>query len=113
MPAGRLPDSLVEILSALHLLVTAAELGFKAYLTRDAKDASGHSLQRLYEDLDPAHRDRIDTSFSESYLNASLTVLGIEPPTVQAILRQYDSTYGVSSGVYMDSRYYAEADDTI
>ena len=108
MPTGRLPDSLVEILSALHLLVTAAELGFKAYLTRDAKDASGHSLQRLYEDLDPAHRDRIDTSFSHSYLNASLTVLGIEPPTVQAILRKYDSTYGVSSGVYMDSRYYAE-----
>ena len=108
MPARRLPDSLVEILSALHLLVTAAELGFKAYLTRDVKDASGHSLQRLYEDLDPAHRDRIDTSFSESYLNASLTVLGIEPPTVQAILRKYDSTYGVRSGVYMDSRYYAE-----
>ncbi len=108
VPAGRLPASLVEILSALHLLVTAAELGFKACLTRDGKDASGHSLQRLYEDLEPAHRDRIDTSFSESYLNASLTVLGVEPPTVQAILKRYDSTYGVGSGVYMDSRYYAE-----
>ena len=108
MPAGRLPDSLVKVLSALHLLVTATELGFKACLTRDGKDASGHSLQRLYEDLEPAHRERIDTSFSESYLNASLTVLGVEPPTVQAILRRYDSTYGVGSGVYMDSRYYAE-----
>ena len=108
MPAGRLPDSLVKVLSALHLLVTATELGLKACLTRDGKDASGHSLQRLYEDLEPAHRERIDTSFSESYLNASLTVLGVEPPTVQAILRRYDSTYGVGSGVYMDSRYYAE-----
>ena len=80
VPAGRLPASLVEILSALHLLVTAAELGFKACLTRDGKDASGHSLQRLYEDLELAHRDRIDTSFSESYLNASLTVLARRAP---------------------------------
>lgn len=108
MPAGRLPDSLVEVLSALHLLVTAAELGFKACLTRDGKDASGHSLEPLYKDLHPAHRDRIDTCFSKSYLNANLTALGIEPPAVQAILRKYDNTYGVGSGVYMDSRYYAE-----
>ena len=108
MPAGRLPNSLVEIMPALHLLVTAAELGFKACLTRDGKNAPGHSLERLYEDLHPSHRDRINTCFSKSYLNASLTVLGIEPPTVQAILRKYDSTYGVSSGVYIDSRYYAE-----
>ena len=108
MTAGRLPNSLVEVLSALHLLVTAAELGFKACLTRDGKDPAGHSLQRLYEDLAPAYRDRIDTGFFESYLNANLTALGTEPPTVQAILRKYDSTYGVGSGVYMDSRYYAE-----
>ena len=108
MTAGRLPNSLVEVLSALHLLVTAAELGFKACLTRDGKDRAGHSLQRLYEDLAPSYRDRIDTSFFESYLNANLTALGTEPPTVQAILRKYDSTYGVGSGVYMDSRYYAE-----
>ena len=108
MPAGRLPNSLVEIMPALHLLVTAAELGFKALLTRDGKEPSGHSLQRLYEELDPAHRDWIDTRFSESYLNAGLTALGVEPPTVQAILTRYDSTYGGGSGVYIDSRYYAE-----
>ena len=108
MPSGRLPDSLVEVLSALHLLVTSVELGFKACLTRDGKDATGHSLERLYEALDPAHRDRINNGFSKSYLNASLTELVIEPPTVQAILRKYDNTYGVASGVYMDSRYYAE-----
>lgn len=108
VPAGPLPASLVEIMPALHLLVTAAELGFKACLTRDGKDASGHSLQRLYKALDPAHRDRIDALFSKSYLNTNLTALGIEPPTVEAILRRYDSTYGSSSGVYTDSRYYAE-----
>ena len=106
--AGRLPASLVEIMPALHLLVTAAELGFKACLTRDGKDASGHSLQRLYKALDPAHRDRIDTVFSKSYLSANLTALGIELPTVESILGRYDSTYGSSSGVYTDSRYYAE-----
>ena len=108
MPAGRLPNSLVEIMPALHLLVTAAELGFKAFLTRDGKEPSGHSLQRLYEELDPAQRDRIDTSFSESRLNAGLTALGIEPSTVQAILTTYDSTYRGGGGVYMDTRYYAE-----
>lgn len=108
VPAGRLPASLVEIMPALHLLVTAAELGFKACLTRDDKDASGHSLLRLYKALHPAHRDRIDAVFSKSYLNTNLTALGIEPPTVEAILGRYDSTYGSSSGVYTDSRYYAE-----
>ena len=108
MPGGRLPSSLVEIMPALHLLVTAAELGFKAFLTRDGKDAPWHHLERLYKELDPAHRDRIDNGFSESCLNASLTALGIEPPTMQAILRRYDNTYGAGSGVYLDSRYYAE-----
>lgn len=108
VPAGRLPASLVEIMPALHLLVTAAELGFKACLTRDGKDASGHSLQRLYKALDPAHRDRIDAIYSRSYLNGNLTALDIEPPAVEAILGRYDSTYGTSSGVYTDSRYYAE-----
>ena len=108
VPVGRLPARLVEIMPALHLLVTAAELGFKAYLTRDGKDTSGHSLQRLYKDIDPAHRDRIDTIFSESYLNTKLTVLGIESPTVEDILRKYNRTYGGGSGVYMDTRYYAE-----
>ena len=108
MPAGRLPNSLVEIMPALHLLVTAAELGFKALLTRDGREPSGHSLQRLHEELHPAHRDWIDTSFSGSYLNAGLTALCIEPPTVRAILATYDSTYGGGSGVYTDSRYYAE-----
>lgn len=108
VPARRLPPSLVEIMPALHLLVTAAELGFKAYLMRDGEDASGHSLEKLYKKLDPAHRDRIDAIFSQSYLIANLTMLGIEPPSVEVILRKYDRTYGASSGVYMDSRYYAE-----
>ena len=108
VPAGRLPARLVEIMPALHLLVTAAELGFKAYLTRDGKTASEHSLQRLYKGLDPAHRDRIDTAFSKSYLNTNLEALGIEPPTVEIILRTYDNIYGSGNGVYTDSRYYAE-----
>ena len=113
MTAGRLPNSLVEVLSALHLLVTAAELGFKACLTRDGKDPAGHSLQRLYEDLAPAYRDRIDASFFESYLNANLTALGTEPPTVQAILRKYDSTYGVGSRGLHGLSILCGADDTI
>lgn len=108
MPVGRLPKNLVEIMPALHLLVTAAELAFKALLTRDGKKHSGHSLQRLYENLNQCQRNWIDTSFAKSLQNANLLGLGVTSPTVYDILTKYDNTYGGSSGVYVDSRYYAE-----
>ena len=111
LPKG-LPGSLIELMPALHLLVIAAELALKAHLIRSDKDKFGHSLQRLYADLEPAHRTTIELRFAQSYLNTNLAALGIERPTVEAILGVYDETYGGESRVYMDSRYYAEPTKT-
>ena len=99
---------LIELMPALHLLVIAAELALKAHLVRSNKDKPGHSLRQLYADLEPAHRTTIELRFAQSYLNTNLAALGIERPTVEAILGFYDETYGGESRVYMDSRYYAE-----
>ena len=109
MPTGRLPNSLIELMPALHLLVIATELGLKAYLIRNDKTDFGHSLQKLYKEyLDSTHRNEIERRFAESDLNTNLAALGVEHPSVEAILRVYDKTYGGASKVYIDSRYYAE-----
>ena len=108
MPIQRVPNSLIEVLPALHLLVVATELGLKAFLIRDGKTEFSHSLQGLYENLENAHRDEIDRRFIELELNANLAGLGVEQPSVTAVLQVYDSTYGGESKVYTDSRYYAE-----
>ena len=112
MPTGRLPASVVELMPALHLLVVAAELGLKAYLLRNDKSDFEHSLEQLYDDLDPTHRDEIEGRFSRLELNTSLTALGAEAPSVKAILQTYDNTYGGYSKVYIDTRYYAEPTTT-
>ena len=108
MPVGRVPNSLVEVMPALHLLVIAAELVLKACLIRDGKGEFGHSLQQLYEDLDPAHRDEIEHRYDRLTLNTNLAAVGVERPSLESILRVYDGTYGGASKVYIDSRYYAE-----
>ncbi len=112
LPTKGLPNSLIELMPALHLLVIAAELALKAHLIRSDKDKFGHSLQQLYADLEPAHRTTIELRFAKSYLNTNLAALGIKRPTVEAILGVYDKTYGGESRVYIDSRYYAEPTKT-
>lgn len=109
MPRGELPNSLVKMMPILHILVTAAELAIKAYLIRADKNFQrNHSLQLLYDDLDRAHRDKIELRFAESDLNTKVATLGVKMHTVKEILGMYDNTYGGASSVYMDSRYYAE-----
>ena len=112
LPTRGLPNSLIELMPALHLLVTAAELALKAYRIRDDRDGFGHSLQQLYEALEPAHRNGIERRFAKADLNKNLAALGIKRPPVEAILEVYDRTYGGASAVYMDSRYYAEPTKT-
>ena len=112
LPTRGLPNSLIELMPALHLLVTAAELALKAYLVRDDKDEFGHSLRELYKDLEAAHRENLELRFARVELNMNLAALGVECPTVEAILGIYDKTYGGESRVYMDSRYYAEPTKT-
>ena len=56
MPSGRPPNSVVEMMPALHLLVMAVELVMKADLMRSEKDPGKvHSLERLYKALDGSH----------------------------------------------------------
>ena len=112
MPTQSLPNSLIELMPALHLLVVAVELGLKAYLIRNDKRDFGHSLEQLYGNLDLAYREEIETRFANSNLAANLVTMGIAPPTVKAILSSYDNTYGGQSKVYMDTRYYAEPTTT-
>ena len=112
MPMQRLPSSLIELMPALHLLVIATELALKAYLIRNDKVDFGHSLEQLYDNLDLAHRNEIEARFSKLDLNTNLVMLGLENPSVAAIFRSYDNTYGGESKVYMDTRYYAEPTTT-
>ena len=108
MPTERLPNSLIELMPALHLLVVATELALKAYLIRNDKTNFGHSLGQLYGNLDFEYRNEIEARFAKSGPIANLATMDIDPPSVKAILSTYDNTYGGESKVYMDTRYYAE-----
>ena len=112
MPTERLPNSLIELMPALHLLVVATELTLKAYLIRNDKTDFGHSLGQLYGNLDLEHRNEIEARFAKSSPNTNLAAMDIDPPSVKAILSTYDNTYGGKSNVYMDTRYYAEPTTT-
>ena len=109
LPSGRLPDSVPAIMPALLLLVTAAELTIKAFHIRsDGSQSPIHPLPDLYSSLDAGHRDEAPRRFAASPVAAKLSAAGAEPPAIEGILRQYAATYDESSGVYTDSRYYAE-----
>ena len=112
MPTERLPNSLIELMPALHLLVVATELALKAYLIRNDKSDFGHSLGQLYGNLDFEYRNEIEARFAKSGPIANLTAMDVDPPAVKAILSAYDNTYGGESKVYMDTRYYAEPTTT-
>ena len=109
LPRGRLPNALKEVMPALLLLFTAAELAIKAYLIRSGRQIqTNHSLKEPYEKLDPEHRKEIERRFAESNGNTKLLALGVSPPKVVDILSVYSNTYGGTSNIHMDARYYAE-----
>ena len=114
MPSGRPPNSVVEMMPALHLVVMAVELVMKAELTRSEKDPGNvHSLERLYKALDGAHRQEAESSFARCEPNTRLQSVGETPPTITDMLKVYDLSYGRASKVYMDTRYYAEPIDEV
>ena len=111
MPTGRFPRSVVEVLPALHLLYTAAELVMKADLIRSDSERQPnerHSLICLFERLDTAHRKYAEDRFSRCEPNARLRSAGCVPATVTDVLTMYGQSYGGASSVYLDTRYYAE-----
>ena len=109
MPSGRPPNSVVEMMPALHLLVMAVELVMKADLMRSEKDPGKvHSLERLYKALDGSHRRKAEARFARCEPNARLQSVGEATPSLTDVLTVYDQSYGGASKVYMDTRYYAE-----
>ena len=107
VPTGRLPQSMTEMMPALHLLVNAAELALKADLIRSGKPYGGHVLRNLYGKLDDEHRDEAERRFAVAGPNANLNVLKADRPTVESVLSLYGQSFGGST-VYMDTRYLAE-----
>lgn len=109
MPSAQPPNGIPAIMPALLLLVTSAELTIKAFQIRsDGSQAPVHPLPDLYKSLDAEHRAEAQRRFAASSVAAKLSAAGTEPPAIEDILLLYASTYDENSGVYIDSRYYAE-----
>ena len=106
-PKGRLPQTMTEMMPALHLLVNSAELALKADLIRSGRARGGHNLRTLFRGLEDEHREEAERRFSDAAPNAPLNALRAQPPTVENVLGVYEQGFGGSS-VYMETRYFAE-----
>ncbi len=114
MPKMRLPKRLSEIMPALLLLVISVELAMKAYLLRSGvKNLSHHDLGKLYEALDVEHKKCIERKFADSMMVKNITKLGVNAPSIKAILKDYSQSRYTQRGVYMDAKYYAESTTTL
>ena len=106
---GRLPETLIEVMPSLLLLVTAAELVLKAFILRSKGEPSRiHDLVKLYDGLNSEHRATIEAHFSRCQLVSGLASLGVETPRVHHLLGTYDDIYGGKRGAYLEAKYYAE-----
>ena len=66
VPIGRLPQSMVEMMPALHLLTNAVELAFKVDLIRSGRRSGGHVLRNIYCELEDEHRDEVERRFADT-----------------------------------------------
>lgn len=106
---GRLPWTLLEVMPALLLLVTSAELVLKAFILRSkGEQPRSHDLVELYDDLDPEHRAAIESRFGRCQLAAGLASLGIDAPEAKHVLGTYADIYGGKRGAYQEAKFYAE-----
>ncbi len=109
MPSGRLPDSVVEMMPALHLLQVSVELTIKADLIRSGFDpGKRHAFKYLYGKLEQSHKDDAEKRFRLCEPNTRLQAAGCDPLTVPDVLAVHDQSYGGASTVYEDTRYLAE-----
>ena len=109
MRPGELPRSLTELMPALLLLVTAAELALKAFEIRSgAPQSRSHGLVVLFKGLRADHRADVEARFARIDGVAVLAELGAPPPTVERVLGTYADIYGGGRGVHTEARYYAE-----
>ena len=106
---GRLPQTLVEVMPSLLLLVTAAELAMKAFTLRSrGEQPRTHDLVDLYDGLDSEHQATIESRFSRCELVVGLTSIGADAPKIQHILGTYADIYGGKRGAYQEAKFYAE-----
>ena len=106
---GRLPQSLVEVMPSLLLLVTAAELAMKAFILRsNGVQPWIHDLVDLYDGLDSEHQADIETRFGRYQLVAGLKSIGADVPKIQHIFGRYADIYGGKRGAYQEAKFYAE-----
>ena len=106
---GRLPQSLVEVMPSLLLLVTSAELAMKAFMLRsNGEQPWTHDLVDLYDGLDSEHQAAIDSRFSRCELVEGLRSIGVDAPKVRDILGRYADIYGGKRGAYQEAKFYAE-----
>ena len=109
LPPGRLPQTLVEVMPALLLLVTAAELALKASILRSTGEQPWtHDLVDLYDSLDAEHQEAIESRYEGCQLMACLASLGVEAPQVKHTLSTYAHIYGVNRGAYQEAKFFAE-----
>ena len=106
---GRLPETLVEVMPSLLLLVTAAELAMKAFTLRSkGEQPRTHDLVELYDGLETEHREAIESCFLRSQLVVGLKAIGADAPKIQHILGTYADIYGGKRGAYQEAKFYAE-----
>lgn len=109
LPPGRLPQALVEVMPALLLLVTAAELVLKAFILRSTgEQPRTHDLVELYNSLAPEHQATIESWYERCQLVAGLASLGVDAPQVKHTLGTYADIYGGKRGAYQEAKFYAE-----
>ena len=80
LPKGRLPNSLKELMPALLLLVTSAELALKSFAIREEKPARGHSLKDLYDNICMAHKIETERLFRKDEIVAATLANDKMPP---------------------------------
>ena len=106
---GRIPETLVEVMPPLLLLVTAAELAMKAFTLRSkGEPPRTHDLVDLFDGLDSEHQAAIESLFSRCQLVVGLTSVGAEAPKIQHVLSRYTDIYGGKRGAYQEAKFYAE-----
>ena len=106
---GRLPQTLVEVMPSLLLLVTAAELVLKAFILRSkGEQPRTHDLVELYDGLNSEHQAAIESRFGGCQLVAGLSSIGAAAPQIRHILGTYADIYGGKRGAYLEAKFYAE-----
>ena len=109
LPQGRLPRTLVEVMAALLVVVTAAESALKAFILRSGGDSPTiHDLVELYGRLGCDHQTAIESRFAACPLVEGLASVDADAPTIEHILSTCAHIYGDGRGARLEAKFYPE-----